>query len=251
MVTASAGNHGRALAEAGADTGTPCVIFTPSHAPRAKLDAIRAAGAHLDATAATYDDAETLARQYARDGHATFVSAYNDPAVIAGAGTIGLEIVADCPGVDVVIVPVGGGGLLSGIGLALEAIAPSARLVGVEAALNPVFQTARALGRPAKIEIHASLADGLVGNVEDGSITCAQVERLAGTLAVASESDIAAAIGALAGESHLIVEGAGAVGVAALMAGAVPDLRGRSVVVVVSGANIDRERLTAVLTGRV
>jgi threonine dehydratase len=247
IVTASAGNHGRGVAEAARETGRTAVVFTPRHAPQAKLDAIREAGARLEAIARDYDEAEALARSFERTHGAQYVSPYNDPLVIAGAGTIGLEILDELPDVDAIVVPIGGGGLLSGIGIAVKAVAPEARIVGVEASCNPVFHGARAAGRIVPLAVQESLADGLVGNVEPGSITIDLVERLADDLRLAREEDIGAAIAAIASGSHLIAEGAGAVGVAALMAGSITGLAGRRVVVVISGANIDRGRLAEVL----
>ena len=248
VVTASAGNHGRALAEAARETRRPCVVFTPRRAPRAKLDAIVAAGARLEAVANDYDAAESAARAFARQHGATFISAYNHPAVIAGAGTIGFEILEDLPDVDIVMVPVGGGGLLAGVGLAVRGAAADTRIVGVEAALNPVFATARSTGAIGLVAVHESLADGLVGNVELGSITIELVERLADDLLLVSEAEIAAAIAALACQSRLIVEGAGAVGAAALMSGRMTGIVGKRVVVIVSGSSIDAARLVEALS---
>jgi threonine dehydratase len=249
IVTASAGNHGRALAEAARETGHTCVVFAPRQAPRAKLDAVVEARAVLEAVASDYDAAEAAARDFARVHDATFISPYNHPSVVAGAGTIGLEILDELPDADAVLVPVGGGGLLAGVGLAVRPVAPDVRIVGVEAALNPVFATARSTGVVSPITVHESIADGLVGNVEAGSITIDLVERLADDLLLVTETEIADAIAALLAESGLIVEGAGAVGVAALMAGRVPAVTGKRIVVVVSGSNIDASRLVHVVRG--
>jgi threonine dehydratase len=248
VVTASAGNHGRALAEAARDAGMRCLVFTPATAPRTKLDAIRAAGARLDATARDYDEAEAAARRHAGETGARFISPYNHPDVIAGAGTIALEILDERPEVDLVAVPVGGGGLMSGLALALRTVSPACRMVGVEASVNPAFRVARAHGRITPIPVTDSIADGLGGNLEPGSITFDLIERFVQDLVDVDEHAIAAAMADLAGEEHLVVEGAGAVSVAALTAGRVRDLAGRHVVVVISGANIDRARLASVLT---
>jgi threonine dehydratase len=251
LVTASAGNHGRALAEAARDAGMACVVFTPANAPRTKLDAIRAAGARLDSRARDYDEAEAAAGRHAAETGAQFISAYNHPDVIAGAGTVALEILDERPDADDVVVPVGGGGLMSGMALAIRTVSPACRMIGVEAALNPAFRVARAHARITPIPVAESLADGLGGNLEAGSITFDLVERYVQWLTDADEPSIAAAIAALAFEEHLVVEGAGAVGVAALAAGRLTGLEGRRVVVVISGANIDRARLADVLAGHV
>lgn len=247
VVTASAGNHGRALAEAAGHAGLACTVFTGRNAPRAKLDAIRAANARLDFTARDYDEAERSARELAQRTGAAFVSAYNDPAVIAGAGTIGLEILEDRPDVEVVAIPVGGGGLASGVATAVKTIAPACRTVGVEAATNPAFRVARAHGRITPIPVVASLADGLTGNIEPGSLTFPLVERYVDDLAEATEAQIAEAIAELVAGDRLVSEGAGAVAAAALASGAI-DVRGRRVVAILSGANIDAAKLAALLS---
>ena len=150
LVTASAGNHGWALAEAAAATGMSCVVFTPSDAPRTKLDAIEAAGARLDASYRNYDAAESAAKDHAASTGGCFVSPYAHPDVIAGAGTVALEMIEDQPRLDVVVVPMGGGGLISGIGVALSQMAPDCRLIGIEAEASEAFGTARRHGRITK-----------------------------------------------------------------------------------------------------
>jgi threonine dehydratase len=171
VVTASAGNHGLALAHAARMSGLPCTIFTPANAARTKLDAIRSTGANLNAVAHDYDEAEGLAKAYARQEHAEFISPYDHRDVIAGGGTIALEIAESNLEPDVIVVPVGGGGLISGIATVAKAIAPRSRVVGVEAAVNPAFATAHAHGGPMAIPVRETLADGLGGNFDPESIT--------------------------------------------------------------------------------
>jgi threonine dehydratase len=246
VVTASTGNHGRALAEAARQAGLRCTVFTPREAPRAKLSAIADAGAILDTTSADCDAAEESARAHARATGAMYVSAYNHPAIVAGAGTIGVEIVEDRPDVDVVVVPIGGGGLASGVATAVKTLAPAARVVGVEAALNPVFRVARTHGRVTPIAVGESLADGLSGNIEDGSMTFPIVNRLVDDLVEVGEPQIASAIVDLLTHEQLVAEGAGAVAVAALANGLL-DVSGRRIVAIVSGANIDLETIARLL----
>ena len=243
LVTASAGNHGRALAEAAGVTGMSCVVFTPGDAPRAKLDAIRAAGARLDASYADYDAAEVAAKDYAAATGGCFISAYTHPDVIAGGGTVGLEMIEDQPRLDVVVVPMGGGGLISGIGVALSQMVPGCRLVGVEAAASEAFGTARRHGRITEIVPQPTIAAGLGGNLEPGAVTFDYVERLVHDIVAVDEAAIVAAVGDLAGLEHQVAEGAAAVGPAALASGRITDLAGRTVGVVLTGANIDRARL--------
>jgi len=247
MVTASAGNHGRALAEAASTIGMPCVVFAPAAAPRTKLDAIAATGARLDASARNYDEAEAAAKAYAAASGACFISPYSHPDVIAGGGTVAVEMAEDLPRLDVVVAPVGGGGLISGMGVALAHLAPACRLVGVEAALNPALATARRHGRITEIPVCDTIADGLGGNLEPGAVTFDYVQRYVRDLADADDASIAAAIGDLVEHEHLIVEGAAAVGVAALRTGRIADVAGRTVGVVLTGANIDRARLAGCL----
>jgi threonine dehydratase len=249
IVSASAGNHGRGLAQATHDVGLPCTIYTPANAPRAKLDAIAAFGATLDTTAPDYDAAERLARAHAARTGDVFISAYNDPDIVAGAGTIGLEILEDHPEIDAVVAPLGGGGLAGGVSMAVKTLSPSARTIGVELATNRAFAVSRAYGAITPIEVTGSLADGLTGNIEPGSMTWPLVERYVEDLTSVDEAQIARAIVDLVAHEHVIAEGAGAVGVAAVASGAL-DLRGRRVAIIVSGGNIDLDVLAEILGRR-
>ena len=176
LVTASAGNHGRALAQAAATGGLPLTVYAPVTAPRTKLDAIRALGAELRTTG-DYDEAERLAKAQAAEGDSLFVSPYSHPDVIAGAGTIGLEILCDTAGTDIIVVPIGGGGLISGIAIAAAALAPGVTVVGVEVAASQPFTQSRRAGRIVPITVHPTLADGLAGNLDPDTVTFEIVER--------------------------------------------------------------------------
>lgn len=244
VVTASAGNHGLALAMAARRAGIRAVVFAPRQAPRAKLEAIRREHADLQAVADDYDHAERLALAFARERGATYVSPYNDPAVIAGAGTTAVEVLEQQPAADAVIVPTGGGGLLSGVAIAARAIAPDIRVIGVEAAHNPAFTLALARGAITPFDARPTLADGLGGNLEAGSITFEIARRLVDTVVTVSEAEIARAMRFLLETEHLVVEGAGAVGVAAVLARKV-DGALRVPVVLVTGANVDLATLLA------
>jgi threonine dehydratase len=246
LVTASAGNHGRALAEAAETFHLPLVVFTPADAPRTKLDAICRHGADLRADSRDYDDAEARAKAFAKATGAAFISAYNDADVIAGAGTVALEIFDAAADVDTLIVPIGGGGLISGMATAAKAIAPDCSIVGVEVEASCAFQTSVRAGRLVDIVPGATLADGLGGNPDPDTITFAFIQRLVDRIVTVSESDLAAAIVGLVEAEHLVAEGAGAAGVAALV-GRHADVRGRRVAVIVTGSNIDRARLALLL----
>jgi threonine dehydratase len=247
LVTASAGNHGRALAEAAETFHLPLVVFTPADAPRTKLDAICRHGADLRADSRDYDDAEARAKAFAKATGAAFISAYNDADVIAGAGTVALEIFDAAADLDTLIVPIGGGGLISGMATAAKAIAPECSIVGVEVDASCAFQTSVRAGRLVDIVPGPTLADGLGGNPDPETITFAFIQRLVDRIVTVSESDLAAAIVGLVEAEHLVAEGAGAAGVAALV-GRHADVRGRSVAVIVTGSNIDRARLASLLT---
>jgi threonine dehydratase len=247
VVTASAGNHGRAIACAAERLGVRVVVFTPASAPRTKRDAIRGHGAELHDESPSYDEAEQAAREYAVAQGGQYISPYNHPDVIAGAGTVGLEAIEACPHLATVFVPLGGGGLGSGVGIALRAAAPRARIVGVEAAASVPFTTGRDRGAITRIEPGPTLADGLAGNLEPGSITFPIVQRVVDEIVTVSEDALRAAIRGMAGEEHLIVEGAAAAAVAAVLAR--PAACAWPAVALVTGGNIDLATLTGVLRG--
>jgi threonine dehydratase len=246
IVTASAGNHGRALALVCQQLGLRTVVFTPRTAPETKKAAIRRHGADLRDDPVDYDAAERAAHAYAAAEGAVFISPYNHPDVIAGAGTTVLEVLDAVPSLDVIVVPLGGGGLASGVGVAIKAAAAHTVVIGVEAAASTPFAASRPLGRIVAIEPKASIADGLTGNLEPESGTFDLVQRVVDHLAAVEESEIETAIRGLAAEEHLIVEGAGAVTTAAVLAKRVIQ-PGQTAVVMVTGGNIDIDRFADVL----
>jgi threonine dehydratase len=252
IVTASAGNHGRALAAAAEIFKLPLVVFTPADAPHAKVTAIRRHGAELRAEGRDYDDAEQLALAFAARSGAEFISPYNDADVIAGAATIAIEIAEDAAGTDTLIVPIGGGGLISGVAAAAKSIDPAIVVVGVEAEASCAFQTSVRAGRLVTIVPGPTLADGLGGNPDPETITFGFIQRFVDRIVTVSEADLAAAIKGLVDSEHLVAEGAGAAGVAAVVShqahrGRLVDVSGRRVAVIVTGNNIDRARLAEVL----
>jgi threonine dehydratase len=259
IVTASAGNHGRALAYAAESLGLRLTVYVPRDAPRAKRDAIARHGAELTLVD-TYDETERSAKRHAASGDAIYISPYADADVIAGAATIALEIFEDLPEVATIVVPIGGGGLASGIATVARTLAPRAcraeaadvrreggpLIVGVEAAASTAFSASLAAGRITEITVGPSIADGLTGNLDPDSMTFEIVRTTVDRIVTISEQDIAGAMHGLASHDHLIVEGAGSAAVAAIRSGKCSGDNG-PLVAIVSGANIDLERFVRVL----
>jgi len=258
VMTASAGNHGLALATAAAHHGLRARVHLPATAPDAKRAALARLGADI-VTAPDYDHAEAAARAEASTDDTAFVSPYDDEDVIAGAGTVALEMFEAWPEMDVAVVPVGGGGLISGVAVAARALAPGAAVLGAEAEASPVFSSALAAGRPVTVDVRPTLADGLAGNMDPGTRTFDIVQTLVPQVARVSEASIAAAMRGLILRDGVVAEGAGAVGVAALAGDGTGgtdrrpafdvDLRGRRIGVIVSGRNVDAAVLERVLAG--
>jgi threonine dehydratase len=246
IVTASAGNHGRALAYTGERLGFRPIVYAPETAPHAKLDAIHAYGADLR-LARDYDEAERQAKACAASGAGKWLSPFSHPDIVAGAGTIGVEIIEDLPKLDSVVVPVGGGGLIAGIGIAVKAMAPRVEVVGVEVEASHPFTEGLAAGRIVPITVGPSLADGLVGNLDPDTITFDIARRVVDRLVLVSEDDLTAGLRGLVTHEHLIAEGAGVAAIAAVLAAKV-EAHGRATAVMLSGANIDATRLRQVLT---
>jgi threonine dehydratase len=246
IVTASAGNHGRALAAAAEIFGLPLTVFTPVDAPQAKLTAISRHGAELRAEGRDYDEAEKLATAFARDTGAAFISPYNDADVIAGAATVALEIFEDAADTDALVVPIGGGGLIAGMAAVAKTISAACTVIGVEVEASCAFQTSVRAGKLVEIVPRPTLADGLGGNPDPETITFEPIQRLVDTIVTVSEPDLEAAVTGLVAAEHLTAEGAGAAATAAIVGRRI-DLSGRRVAAIVSGANIDRERLAGLL----
>ena len=238
VMAASAGNHGLGLATAARQFGLAARIHLPRTAPRAKRDGLARLGADL-VEADTYDAAEANALKERAAG-ATFVSAYSDPDVIAGAGTVALEILADEASIDTFIVPIGGGGLVSGIALAVKARRPEARVIAAEAAASPVWRHALAAGRLVTVEVHETIADGLAGNIELDSITFEIVRDLVDRVVDVEEPAFVSARRELMSRDRIRAEGAAAAAAGALLQEhQALGLTGRKVAVVLSGSNTD------------
>ncbi|GAB4511438.1 MAG: threonine/serine dehydratase [Anaerolineae bacterium] len=248
VVTASSGNHAQGVAYAAHLAGVKAKILMPEHTPRRKINGVCRYGAEAVLFGQNYDETEAEALRLGREHGLTFVSPYNDAAVIAGAGTIGLEILDKLPQVARVVVCVSGGGLISGVSMVIKSRKPSVEVIGVNATSAPAMYNYfydKAL--PQKWD---TLAEALSGEIEKDSITLAMVKRYVDQMVLVSEEDIAAAMRWMVDEQGWMVEGGGAVGVAALLRGVLP-LDGRPTAVVVSGGNVDGSTLRKVLLGLV
>jgi threonine dehydratase len=244
VVTASAGNHGLGIAHAAAVFDLEATVVCPENASPAKLAALERYPARLERHGASYDEAERRALELAA-GDMRYVSAYNDPDVIAGGGTAAIEVVARLAGPLTIVCPVGGGGLISGVAVAAAA-RPDVQVIGVQSEAGDAMRASLAAGRIVEVEQQPTIADGLAGNIEPGSITFELVQRNVARIVLVSEREIAAAVRFCCTEHGLVAEGAAATSVAALMTGRVGALEG-TVVALLTGRNIDARTLARVL----
>jgi threonine dehydratase len=251
-VSASAGNHGLGVAYASQALGLPPVtIFVPETAPAAKLDRLAAFDCRVHRAGADYDAAHAIAEAYAQEQGATYISAYDDPIVIAGQGTVGLEIMEDLPGASpsagrLLLVPVGGGGLIAGIAVITRAIDPSVRIVGVQPEASPSAYLSLRDGRPYETyPAGPTICDGLAGGF--GRVPFEMAGSLIDEVLVVPEADVRQATGWLLAREQLVVEGAGAIAIAPLLSGQL-DAAGQQVVAVLTGRNLDAALLRDILT---
>jgi threonine dehydratase len=246
VIAASAGNHALSVAYHAHLLGIPATVVMPRFAPLSKVSNCRRLGATVVLHGADIGEAKARADELAAAQGLTYINGYDDPAIIAGQGTLGLEIAAQVPEVDAVIVPIGGGGLIAGVALALKTLKPNVRIIGVEPERAASFTAAVAAGRPVRVELKPTLADGLsVPQVGDHAFRIAR--NLVDKTLLVGEQHIALAILRLLELEKAVVEGAGAAPLAACLAGLVPELKGRNVVLPLCGGNIDMPILGRVL----
>ena len=250
VVTASAGNHGKAVAYGAQKLGFHAKIVVPTRAPRVKVDGIRQFGAELVLYGETYDQAEKKAKQLAAQEGRLFISPYNDEKIVAGHGTAGLEILKEQPNMDMVIVPVGGGGLIGGIAIAVKTQKPTVRIIGVQSSASPVMYESLKAGKIVPPHRHEryTIAEGLVGAVEKGSITFDIAKQYVDELMLAREESIREAVYLIWKNEKQVVEGSGAAGVALLLENK-DQFAGKTVAVVISGGNIDRYLFDGIVAG--
>jgi threonine dehydratase len=238
IVTASAGNHAQAVAYHGARLGLDVAVVMPEHTPLVKRSNTANFGATVRMHGATLAESIVEARRLEESEGRTFVHAYDDAAVIAGQGTIGLELLEQVPDATIVVVPIGGGGLISGIATAMKARRPSTRLIGVEAAAAASARASRRAGHVVSLESVETIADGIAVK-RVGDLTFPIIERLVDDIVVVEEGEIAAAVHLLLERQKLLAEGAAATVLAALLHGRVRMGTGDTVAAVLSGGNID------------
>ncbi len=237
VIAASAGNHAQGVALAAGNLGIPCTIVMPSGASLPKVEATRGYGATVLLQGDDFDQAQKHARHLMRENAATFIPAFDDPAIIAGQGTIGLEMLEQAEDLDVVVVPVGGGGLISGIGLAIKETVPGVKVIGVQAEAATALVDSYKANRRLTVRGKATVADGIAVGTP-GRLTLPLVRQYVDELVVVEEEEITQAMMLVLERGKLLVEGAGAVGLAAVLGGKV-QVAGKKVAVVLSGGNVD------------
>lgn len=242
VVTASSGNHAQGLGYMARELGIKATIVVPENTPQVKIDAIRRYGVDLIVEGEEYMDSEGLARHIEEESGMVFVSPYNDLEVIAGQGTVGLEMLEDHPDVDAVIVPVGGGGLISGVATAFKG-AGRASIIGVQSSASPVMYECVKSGRVVEVPLEESIAEGLHGGIEEGAVTLDLCLELVDEWVIVEESQIREAIRFMLKEHRMVVEGAAAVGVAAILE-APCRFNDKRIGLVISGGNLDMELLS-------
>lgn len=246
VIACSAGNHAQGVALGAQRNGIKAIICLPAGAPISKVEATRSYGAEVCLVPGVYDDAYAKAVELQQQHGYTFVHPFDDPKVIAGQGTIGLEILEQLPDVDAVVVPIGGGGLISGAAFAIKTLRPEIKVYGVQSSGAPSMAASLQEGHIARLSEVSTIADGIAVK-EPGVNTFEMCNKYVDEVVTVSDEEIAAAILALTEQQKLVAEGAGAVSVAAVMYNKVP-VKGKKVVCLVSGGNIDVNTFSRVIT---
>lgn len=246
VIACSAGNHAQGVALAATKCGIKSLICLPEGAPISKVEATKRYGAEVCMVKGVYDDAYNKAIELRDEKGYSFIHPFNDPDVIAGQGTIGLEIMEQLPNVDAVVVPVGGGGLISGVAFTIKQINPNCKVYGVQATGAPSMEKSIADGKIETLDKVQTIADGIAVKTP-GDLTYELVNKYVDGIITVTDDEISLAILTLLEQQKLIAEGAGAVPVAAVLAGKVPDIEGKNVCCLVSGGNIDVTILSRVI----
>jgi threonine dehydratase len=246
IITASAGNHGQAVAFAAQKLNYPARIVVPKTTPKIKIDGIKKYGADLVLFGDTYDEAEQKAKDLARKDGLVFVSPTTDELIIAGHGTIGLEIIEALTNVDMVIVPVGGGGLISGVSIAIKSIKPNVQVIGVQSEASPVMYESLKAGKIVNARQTETIAEGLSGGIEKGSITFKIAQEYVDKVLLVREETIRRAVYLLWDSEKQVAEGSGAVAIAPIIENK-SVFAGKAVVAVITGGNIDAKLFQSIL----
>jgi threonine dehydratase len=245
VITASAGNHAQGVAYAANLKQVSAMIVVPRTAPETKKAGIKRYGAELVEYGDNYDEAEAHAYRLAKETGRTFVHAFEDNEIIAGQGTVALEALLADPDFDTILVPAGGGGLLCGVAIAAKAINPDVKVIGIQTHASPPWYYSFRAGKLVDVEYSDSLADGLHGGITQGNLDLAL--RVVDDIILVEEEHVAQAMYWLAKEHHYMVEGSGAVGVAALLQNQLPQLKGKKVLNIISGSNVDAAKLAKIV----
>ncbi|MCJ7793675.1 pyridoxal-phosphate dependent enzyme [Candidatus Bathyarchaeota archaeon] len=248
VVTASAGNHGQAVAFGAQKLGFSAKIVVPTNTPKIKVDGIKQYGADLLLFGETYSETEKKAKEIATQEGCFYISPYNDELIVAGHGTVGLEILKALPTVDVVIVPVGGGGLISGISIAVKSLKPNVQVIGVQSEASPIMYESLKAGKIVPPHRHEpyTVAEGLSGGIEKGSITFTIAQQYVDEVMLVREESIRHAVYLLWKNEKQVVEGSGVAGVAMLLENN-DSFTGQTVAVVITGGNIDDSLFKSIL----
>ena len=245
VIAASAGNHAQGVALAASNLGIPCTIVMPTGASIPKVEATRGYGATVLLQGDDFDQSQRQARHIMREKGMTLIPAFDDPAIIAGQGTVGLEMLEQVEDLDTIVVPVGGGGLISGIGLAIKETSPGIKVIGVQAEAATAVVDSYKANRRITVKGQATVADGIAVGTP-GRVTLPLVSRYVDDMVVVEEDEITQAMMLLLERGKLLVEGAGAVGLAAVLGGRI-QVSGKKVGVVLSGGNVDAHLIARVV----
>jgi threonine dehydratase len=245
VTAGSAGNHAWALAQAAAARGVPCEVFMPTEAPLSKAEGCSALGAIVHRGGTSVEECVAAARERAREAGMAFVHPFDDPDVVAGQGTLGLELLEDVADVAKVVVPVGGGGLASGVAIAMKSARPEIEIVGVQVEAMAAYPQSLRQGEPIEVPARLTIADGIAVK-RPGELTLGLIRDWLDDVVVVPEDDVAEAMVLLMEKAKLVVEGAGAVGVAALLGGQTAPASHGTTVVVLSGGNVDAGLLASI-----
>ncbi len=246
IIAHSAGNHAQGVALAGQLVGVPVTVVMPKYAPLAKIAATKRFGAQVILHGESFDDAGAYAQQLRDEGNLTYVHAFDDPLVVAGQGTLGLEIFDALPNVGTIVVPIGGGGLIGGVATVARALKPNTRIVGVQAEGCPSIRLSLAAGMPVVVPEARTIADGIAVK-KPGAVTLPLIRDLVDDIVTVDEDEIARGIVYALQTLRQVSEGAGAVGIAALLSGKIKPRARETVCVILSGGNIDPNFLTRVI----